>query len=108
MPEEEVSLRTYVEALVVSLDQRVTELAVLRKAQVDEQIGGLARRLDESAADRAHLRDEVARRVSRSELDQVLTRIGNVERTLNRIQGALALIVLLASILGVLLRYLVG
>src|SRR5881392_2954425 len=101
MAEEGVSLRDYVEALARSMYQRISELAALRKDQVDEQVRGVERRLDESAVDRARLREDLGRFVPRAELDQVLVRLGNAERTLNRIQGALALIVLLASILGV-------
>jgi hypothetical protein len=75
---------------------------------IEAQLGNIDRRLNESAHDRERIRTALGERVSRSELDQVLARLGAVERTLARLAGALAVVVLLASILGVVLRYLVG
>jgi hypothetical protein len=75
---------------------------------VEALLGNIDRRLDESANDREQIRAALAQRVSHSEFDQVLTRLGAVERTLARLGGALAVVVLLASILGVVLHYLVG
>jgi siroheme synthase (precorrin-2 oxidase/ferrochelatase) len=95
--EEGVTLREYVEALLRAQGERMVEA----RAELN-------RRLDESAHDRERIRASLTDRVSRAEFDQVLARLSSVERTQARIAGALAVVVLLASILGVVLRYLVG
>lgn len=86
-------------------------LDALREADrklADERHQELGRRMNESAHDRERIRNTLGTFVPRTEYDQALTRLGALERSLARIAGALAVIVLLASILGVLLRYLVG
>lgn len=96
-----VPLREYVDGLRAA-DQRL----------YDERAAELRRRLNESSADRQHIRDALSGLVPRTEYDRVLgqalDRINALERTVSRIYGGLAVIVLLATLLGVILRYVVG
>lgn len=75
---------------------------------VQVQLDELARRLDESATDRAHIREDVSLRVARATFDQVVGRVEQLERVQARLFGGLAVITLLLALLGVALRYLVG
>jgi hypothetical protein len=109
---DDVPLRDHLEALIEAQRERVTELALLRKSQVDEQVRALDRRLDESAHDRERIRSSVSQLVPREEYDRTLglalDRLSALERNVNRLSGGIAVIVLIAGAIGVILRYTVG
>lgn len=79
---------------------------------INVQFTELRRRLDESASDRQHIRDALTGLVPRTEYDRVLgqalDRIGKLETTIARIYGGIAVVVLALSMLGIVLRLVLG
>jgi len=68
--------------------------------------------LHESSNDRQHIREALSGLVPRTEYDRVLgqalDRINALERTVARIYGGIAVVVLLMGMLGVILRVVLG
>jgi hypothetical protein len=79
---------------------------------IDVQLKELRHRLHESATDRQHIRDALAGLVPRTEYDRVLgqalDRINALERTVSRIYGGIAVVVLALSMIGIILRVVLG
>lgn len=90
----------------------MAEGGVSLREYVDVQLAELRRRLDESTRDRQHIRDALSGLVARTEYDRVLgqalDRINSLERTVARLYGGIAVVVLVVSVLGVILRVVLG
>ena len=86
----------------------MVEPSVHLKDYVDARDEELAGRLDESATDRARIREEIAGLVRAETFQLAVDRIGALERTVSRLYGGLAVLAILLTVLGVGLRYLIG
>jgi len=75
---------------------------------VQIQLDLLSARLDESAIDRARIRDELNTRTARTSFELLVQRVELLERQQSRLYGGLGVIALLLALLGVVLRYVVG
>ena len=82
--------------------------SVQLKDYVDARDHELGARLDDSARDRALLREELGELVRVETFQLALDRIGALERNIARLYGGLAVIVALLAVLGVSLHYLIG
>ncbi len=74
----------------------------------DQRCDELARRLDESAVDREHVREGIGARATRLELGLVIDRVSKLETQISRLYGGLAVVGLVLAALALLLRYVVG
>jgi hypothetical protein len=75
---------------------------------VDVRCDELARRLDESAADRERIREGIGNRVPYQTFNLLVDRVGSLERQNSRLYGALGIIAILATVFGFVARYLLA
>lgn len=96
----------------VPLREHVAALREADQRLADERHANLARRLDESARDREHICEALGGLVLRTEYDrtlgQALDRLSRLETTVARIYGGIAVVVLALSMLGIVLRLVLG
>lgn len=86
----------------------MTEPSVEMKDYVDARDHELGERLDESARDRARIRQDLTGLVRQETFQLAVDRISLLERTVSRLYGGLVVIAALVSIAGVILHYTVG
>jgi len=72
------------------------------------QLDAFDKRLDESAHDREKIRESLGGFVTKVEFDLLASRVATLEKALARAYGAIGVILLLASLLGILLKFLAG
>jgi hypothetical protein len=84
------------------------EPSVDMKDYVDARDHELGERLDESARDRARIREDLTHLVRSETFQLAVDRIAYLERQVSRLYGGLVVIAALISIAGVILHYTVG
>jgi hypothetical protein len=84
------------------------EPSVSLKDYVDARDHELLRQLEASTLDRGRIREELGGMVRQETFQLAVDRIGSLERTVSRLYGGLVVLTALLSVLGVVLRYLVG
>ena len=105
---EGVPIRDYLDSVIATIQRRIDDLLAVSQRERDQAGVAIEKRLDESAHERDRIREAQGQFVTRVEFDLLNGRVGQLERGMARVYGALAVIVFLAGAVGVLVKFLTG